>query len=125
MFLKEGSEVDYNLFLLRSTWAITLAVDSSNILYSCEAPQGSILPRAPEYGWQAIKGKNPPPTCTWSASKADRLAGKDYVAPNIAKPRMPKCYDDWDRAEEGPLVRGISEMMTLPVDEGHEKGDYY
>merc|ERR1711957_541682 len=122
MFVKEGSYdnsyvPDYNLFLLQSTWAITLSADSSNLLYSCKAPQGSLLPRPPEYGWQAVGGEDPPPMCVWNSTKADKLSGKYYVAPNLSNSFTKKCGDDRDHDEGVPQLKTLGSMMCLPVDE--------
>lgn len=132
VFVKEGDfDTDYgeqyNLFLLRSTWAITLAVDCSNLLYSCEVTQGSILPRPPGSGWQSIRGRGPPPTCTWSPGKTE--AGKPYVAPDIssciaAASKRGDSFNGWDHSDGVPKKMSLLTMMALPVDEGHEEEDY-
>ena len=130
MFVKEGDfdsgcGADYNLFLLRSTWAIATAFDNSSHLYSCEITEGSILPRPPEGGWQSAKGEDPPPTCAWSPSKAK--AGKLYVAPEIS---CSVCSGTRNSITNGDHDEGLQRqitlrtMMALPVDEEYLDEDY-
>jgi len=129
MFVKEGAEEDdygpdHNLFLLRSTWAITLSADSSNTLYSHKVTEGSLLHRAPKYAWLTIGGEDPSPTCTWSPSKADRLSGKGYVAPNIANAGLGMYGENCDHDDGRAKRMTLRTMMSLPVDEEHADDDY-
>lgn len=124
MFVKEGDDYssDHLLFLFEGVWAISPSVDSSSPLYTCVPPEGPILPRPPEYGWQTGKGKNPPPNCLWKRNPAD----KTYVAPNLVNAGTKKCDgDDEDRDEGVRKDLTLNMMMALPVDEDHENQDDY
>lgn len=130
VFVKEGAEddafaPDHHLFRRRSTWAITLAVDSSQALYSREVPEGAITDRPPEQGWRAVAGRGLPPTCEWVPTAADQ--GKLFVAPNVASlgvatVRQSGDWEDHDEGRRDPFT--MSMVCTLPWDEGHEDEDY-
>lgn len=134
MFVKEAGEgeyiQDYGLYRRRSTWAITSCSDHSNILYSCEVPDGdpSALYRAPKSGWEAVIGVDPAPNCTWNPSQENlKTAAGGYVAPNLVGTRE-KSIEDLNRGDhDDGLARRYSlhTMLMLPSDEGHEKLDYH
>ena len=133
MFVKEAGEgeyiQDYGLYRRRSTWAITSCSDHSNILYSCEVPDGdpSALYRAPNSGWEAADG-GPAPTCTWNPSKENlKTAAGGYVAPNLVGTRE-KSIEDINRGDHDDGVSrrySLHTMLMLPSDEGHDKLDYH
>ena len=134
MFVKEAGEdeyfQDYGLYRRRSTWVISSCSDHSNILYSCEVPDGdsSAFYRAPKSGWEAVGGSDPAPTCKWNPSKENlKTAAGGYVAPNLVGKRE-KSIEDVDGGDyDDGLTRrySLGTMLMLPSDEGHEKLDYH
>eukprot|EP00584_Thalassiosira_punctigera_P004372 CAMPEP_0172535028 /NCGR_PEP_ID=MMETSP1067-20121228/7195_1 /TAXON_ID=265564 ORGANISM="Thalassiosira punctigera, Strain Tpunct2005C2" /NCGR_SAMPLE_ID=MMETSP1067 /ASSEMBLY_ACC=CAM_ASM_000444 /LENGTH=758 /DNA_ID=CAMNT_0013319917 /DNA_START=197 /DNA_END=2473 /DNA_ORIENTATION=- len=133
VFIKECQEdedycPDYGLYLMKMTWAITPLVDYSSILYSCEVSgSSSTRNKVPSQGWETDRGKYPPPTCTWKASKDAPMDNKGYVAPNLkASVAEKKLLDvaDWDH-DEGKTRISLTTMLNLPTDEGHENDDYH
>ena len=62
--VKEDNAIpDCSLFLLWPTLAVTLAVDTSKVLYLCRVTHALILLRAPKVRWRTVGGKDPAPTC--------------------------------------------------------------
>jgi hypothetical protein len=132
MFVKEAGEgeyiQDYGLYRRRSTWAITSCSDHSNILYSCEVPDGdpSALYRAPKSGWEAVGGVDPAPNCTWNPCKENlKTAAGGYVAPNLVGTRQKSIEHIGDHDDGLARRYSLHTMLMLPSDEGHEMLDYH
>ena len=126
MFVKDNNGGPHcSLFLLRSTWAIALAVDISSVLYSCKVTLGLFLPRALKFGWQAVTGEDTDPTCTWSSSKADKLSCKPYMAPNLSRSFNRNSLANGDYGEEGSDRKSLGTMSALPANKRHGVGDYH
>jgi hypothetical protein len=133
MFVKEAREgeciSDYGMYRRHSTWAITSCVDHSNILYSCEVPEGdpSALYRAPYLGWMAVGSSYPAPTCTWNPGKHNsKTAAEGFVAPNLVEAKK-KSIEDINQGDHDDGCRrySLETMLMLPSDEGHENNDYH
>ena len=132
MFVKAGEGEcisDYGIYRRHSMWAITSCVDHSNILYSCEVPEGdpSALYRAPKLGWRAIGSSDPAPTCTWNPGKDNsKTASEGYVAPNLVETKK-KSLEDINQGDhdDGRRRYSLNTMLMLPSDEGHENNDYH
>ena len=92
---------DCSLFLLWSTWAIILAVVTSNVLYSCNV------------------------TCTWSPSKVSRLSPKPYMTPNLSRSFKGNSLTNGDSDQGEYKRRSLGTMLALSVDERRKNNDYY
>lgn len=121
---------DYGLYLMHGTWAITPCVDYSNYLYKCEVDEDFSPSRnqAPAAGWETDGGVDPPPRCTWNASKEDTNdPSKKNIAPSLMDAKIKKSVMDSEMGDhdEGTREMSLSSMCNLPTDEGHEDDDYH
>lgn len=134
VYVKEAPEdgtyyTDYALFLFKSKWAITTCVDSSNVLYSCEATAADSH-RAPKSGWRSGDGgTDPSPACTWNPGGVgeNSLEGGAFVAPNLVGAELRQIAADGDGGDynEGNRHHSLGTMLHLPTDEDYEDCDYH